>query len=159
MKVKLQCGKNPNNGYINIDSRPNLVAPILTEDIEFLVGSYGNLDPIIRNEECEEIIFSDPLNSLNPKDLVNIVAHWYGKLQKNGILITYFLDINKIADFILQNKNNDHMTNSYLLGPQDDFNSILDLSTLENAFKAVGFSILSREYPSNVAIKLTLKKV
>jgi hypothetical protein len=159
MKLKLQCNVSPKAGYLNVDTRPHIVSPHLDKSIDFCVGSYSNLKPIIGTQLCEEIIFGEPLNTISPKNILQTMSHWCDSLTDDGKLIVYFVDVDLVAKYIMKNNVTEPMINSLFLGPDRNFESCLNYSVVEKSMEAIGMRISSVSKSNDAIIKIEVKKI
>lgn len=140
MKINLEFNNNPLNGYVNISSKSIDVAKT-TENAQIVPGVYFNLDPIIKDESVEEIIFNPPLNLLDPMKTIEILLHWHKKLRKNGVLKIFFVDIKQLAANIHQGLLPLVDIHHLIFGSQNEYKSILDISSFREAMKVCKFQI------------------
>jgi hypothetical protein len=82
MIVRLSVNKKPISGYVNIDPRP------LPTDYEVTVHPNGieNIDNIIGQAECLELIADDCINHVPGTKLLDCITNWVSKLRHNGKL-------------------------------------------------------------------------
>jgi hypothetical protein len=74
------------NGYDNI-------SPVVLENKEIIVGNVYNLDWIVDNGECIEIIALDTIEYLPITQYEQAISNWVSKLKVGGTLILGFVEI------------------------------------------------------------------
>lgn len=158
MGYKISLEGQLRNGYTNI-GRGNQNFTNLPENTNYVPGHFGNLDPIIENDSCEEIIFNVPLNVVSLHDLPKLIMHWATKLQKDGILKVFFININKVARTIYEEGAGIEDSNNIIFGSNREFNSVLDLDTVKSVCVKCKLKPLSiNTNNSTIACALELQK-
>jgi hypothetical protein len=156
MKVTLESKNLPRQGYLNITSQP-YHTDNLSNDIQIVSGLFSNLDPILKNETVEEIIFCDYLNKLGPNDMVKIISHWKSKLINGGILKLSYIDIRKIC--LLGDTGSltlEELHNLTLGFENNQYRSILDFATFKKICNILKLNIINCDndnYITNVEIQ------
>lgn len=128
------------NGYLNVISNGEY-QPTENSSLEIAFGHYGNLNPIVEDESVEEILFSPPLNIMPPDAMVECFKHWHKKLDKNGKIGVYFIDIRYIGRFAHTGEMSLLNLHNFIFGNNYSFRSILDLDTFYSFVKACGFYV------------------
>ena len=154
MKLNLECATSQiQNGYINTSIQP-------IDGVENVVlCDYKNIDNICGDDDAEEIIVNPPLNVLLPTDLVQVLQHWGKKLNSEGVLKISFFDIRVIGKLIAEGTTDLQKTHMMILGPQNEFSSILDLPTLKKAAQAVKLNINGVRFPTQAQVSVELTKL
>jgi hypothetical protein len=156
MKVNLDCSTDIRNSYLNITtSVPSLSQEQLLCNI--VSGSYKNINEILEDNSCEEIIFSPFINKVSPIEIVPFLNDIKNKLIVNGKLILTIIDARKIGRAIFSGEINLQEFHNLVFGANNDLKSVLDISILKNAAKELGFNITSISQ-DNFYIRLELIK-
>jgi hypothetical protein len=142
MKLNLECGTNIRNGYENINFG---VVPLnsISEGSRFVVGNYRNLDPIVDDGSCEEIVFNPPLNVLSPNEIVNVLNHWSRKLTGGGKLVVTFYDIRRIGRAAHSSELSLEDIHGMTLGNRNELKTVMDTAVIKLVASASGLLIES----------------
>jgi len=97
MKLNLQCGNLLRNGCLNINTFSLPIHENVTEDTLFAIGDYKNIQPVVKDQKFEEIIFNPPFNIIEPAAILDYLNYLKGFLTENGILKIFFIDIRRVA--------------------------------------------------------------
>jgi hypothetical protein len=82
-KVKVSINKLPRNGFTNIDPCPDI--PDKYEDVfDVIHADFRNLDKVIYDSECDEIIIEDIVDFIPEPNLYDHIECWTKKLRHNG---------------------------------------------------------------------------
>ena len=127
-------------GYKNIVSVPPVPEAML-EGAEICIGFYHNLDPVVNDDEAEEIVFSQPLNVLQPESLIQCLDHWYKKLKDDGVLKFYFLDIVRVSRAINNGEINHQDMHYAIFGKDYIYRSVLDVQSVTKGLEHVNYKI------------------
>src|SRR5690606_34810960 len=95
-------------------------------------GNFRNLDPLITNESCEEIIFNPLINIFDPKELSQVIVNWKNKLVKGGILSLTFINFPSVGLDAYLGKLSLPDTHKLTIGQYNEFRSIIDVNNLSN---------------------------
>ncbi len=154
MKLNLEYGNQWLNGYVNISMWPPQEIPKdLPEATQIIVGQVGNLDNCVDDNSAEEVIFNPLLNSIKPNDLLDILSHWYRKLKDKGILKISFVDVRLLARYIYNGEMNLQDVHNTVMGPNKQYESVLDLEIIKGVLLSGGFkidSITHKQYLVNI---------
>lgn len=127
------------SGYINVSSNPQ-INENLPENTVVIPGNISQLDHIIF-EPASEIIFGLPINCIDPYSLPKLLGYWKSKLANNGILKVNYYDIKKIAVGINNESLGLQEIHAVVLGPNYQFKSIMDTTTVRLIMKEIGFFV------------------
>lgn len=141
MKLNLECGTDLRNGYLNIHSVTVPLNENVTKDTQFVVGYYNQLEPILKGQKVEEIVFNPPMNIFSPENLIGILQYWQQFLTENGIIHIFFIDIRRVARATQLELIPIQETHQLLFGPDYMHKSVIDSNTFKAMVKAIGFDI------------------
>jgi len=89
MKIRITVGDNQKlSGYTNID-------PITKFDD--LAVDIRNLDEVVSDAECLEILSDDVIDYLEKKQAMESISHWIKKLRHGGKIIVTSIDAHEAA--------------------------------------------------------------
>lgn len=89
MKVRITVGeKEKLNGYLNID--PISKFDDLSVDIR-------NLDDVVSDAECTEIISEDVIDFLKKDESIKVLSHWVKKIRHGGKIIVTSIDAYEVS--------------------------------------------------------------
>ena len=92
MKINITVGSSHFiNGYLNID-------PITGQDggeAQAIKADIRNLDDLVMDSECHEIIAEDVLDFLEKEDAKIALSNWARKLRHKGMIIVGGTDIHE----------------------------------------------------------------
>lgn len=156
MKLNLECGNDIRGGYININLGVVDIKE-LPDNARFVVGNFRNLDPMIKDDSVEEIIFAPPLNMIGPVESIQVLEHWKKKLQKNGKLVVKFFDARRIGRSLHTGDLSLQDAHYMLFGQRGEFQTLVDTDILRNVAKALNLFV---EYitHSEFFVTMTLSK-
>jgi len=98
MKVRITVGAEEKlNGYINLD-------PI--SKFDSLDTDLRNLDGIVEDAECSEIIAEEVIDFVGRQEVYPILDHWISKLRHDGKIFLSFYDTRQIAKAFFRGKIN-----------------------------------------------------
>lgn len=86
--------KNPD---LLLNTHTNISPFNSTQDPELLVGDTTNIDWIVDNGECEEIVVLDTLEYIPYNKVFDVISNLVGKLKVGGELILGFHEIEEIC--------------------------------------------------------------
>ena len=139
MKLNLECGESPRNGYLNITSRP-LYGKFDTST-EILMGRFDNLNPIVEDNSCDIIVFNKVLNIMPPEVLFKVMSHWRDKLKVGGILKISYIDIRRLSLYMFRGDMDLGQIHNMVFGEDYINRSVLDLKTIQSTFKQMKYHI------------------
>lgn len=142
MKLNLECGSQLLNGYINTSSVPIPNLDKVPEETQFCISRYNNLDAIAENGSVDEIIFGQPINVINPNDIVDVLRHWWTKLTSGGKLTLQLLDIRRIGKESHRGSLNLQDIHSLVYGPNYTYKLITDTDIIKQILLDIGFKIM-----------------
>ena len=89
MKIRITVGEQEKlNGYLNID-------PITKFD--GLAADIRNLDEVVSDAECTEIISEDVIDFLEKEESMISLSHWIKKLRHGGKIIVTSVDAREVS--------------------------------------------------------------
>jgi predicted SAM-dependent methyltransferase len=89
MKIRITVGETEKlNGYVNID-------PITKFD--GIASDIRNLDDIVSDSECMEILSDDVIDFLEKKESMKVLSHWIKKIRHGGKIIVTSVDAYEVA--------------------------------------------------------------
>ena len=89
MKIRITVGeKEKLNGYINMD-------PITKFDD--MLYDIRNLDDVVSDAECMEIISDDVIDFLEKKGSMEALSHWVKKIRHGGKIVVTSIDAYEVA--------------------------------------------------------------
>jgi len=89
MKIRITVGeKEKLNGYINMD-------PITKFDD--MLYDIRNLDDVVSDAECMEIISDDVIDFLEKKGSMEALSHWVKKIRRGGKIVVTSIDAYEVA--------------------------------------------------------------
>ena len=146
MRVSITVGETEfKNGYINID-------PISGSDSGDAEGAIKadvrNLDDIIINSECIEIVAEDVLDYLVRVEAISTLRHWVTKLRKGGKIIIGGTDAFEVSKQFCQKIIGVDDFNAIIHGefsqPWDTKLSHMSLEDLQQQLESYGIKIIKR---------------
>ena len=157
LKLHLECGETLLNGYINISSVP--VHPDkIGENDNVSIGQFSNLDPIINNDSCTEILFRPYLNTIKPEEIGGILNHWKNKISNGGMIKFNFIDIVRVSKSVafgdMSSLNDVH---NAIFGEGYVYKSIISLDVLKAALEDSGLYV-NRMTAHDHIVTLEVKK-
>ena len=140
MKVNLY-GNGLRNGYVNIvNSVPDDLSDV-PDNTAVITGDFKNLDPVVEDNQAEELIFNVPLNALLPVDLVPVLEHWNKKLAKDGVLRIGYVDIRRLGKSIHMGELTLQDIDNLVYGPNHQYHCLMDTDVLKTVLKSLGYKI------------------
>jgi hypothetical protein len=140
MKLNLQCGTNLRNGWINVNSHPINIEQT-TEEVKFHIGDYRNLDSLVEDNSVEEIVFSQPMNVVKANEVIPILSNWRKKLKISSKLTISIFDTRRVARALYMSDISLADAHIYLLGANNEFQSIVDTNIERTVLEQCGFVI------------------
>ena len=146
MRVSITVGETEfRNGYLNID-------PISGSDSGDAGGAIKadirNLDEIIMDSECVEIIAEDVLDYLVRNDAIVTLQHWVTKLRKGGKIIVGGTDSFEVSKQFCQKIIGVDEFNTIMHGgfsqPWDTKLSHTSLEDLQQQLESYGIKIIKK---------------
>lgn len=134
---------SPRNGYLNLNSTTVGLHENITPDTQITVGYYNQLEPVLKNQKADEIIFNPPMNIFSPEDLINILQYWQRFLEPDGVIKVFFIDIRRVARATQLESIPIQETHQLLFGPNYIHKSVIDANIFKTMVKAIGFNIES----------------
>ncbi len=154
MKIHLQCGKNFRNGFVNTDTRPQLIQKI-PEGQTFCSGSPTNFDHLCEDGKAEIVSYGDRLEALNPQEAKTTIEYWIKKLSPSGIIEVFFVDVGEFALNMLNMPYESSDINYLLFGePGHDLRMVLDSQTITTLFGQLGFKVKTAQKVTPFLIKM-----
>ena len=92
MKIKISINKFPQNGYLNIDPCPNIPEEY-AGNFQIIQADYRNIDELVFDSECDEIIVEDVLDYIPTKSVKDNIICWAKKLRSEGTITIVGTDI------------------------------------------------------------------
>ena len=138
IKLNLGCGKDIQDGYINIDLR--YTHP------RVMICDVTNLDSRFEDETVDEIRAIDVLEHIEWSKTLSVLKNWCKKLKPNGILIIQSPCLKLLAKKVLDSKNPIEVENciSRIFGGQnykENFHyTAIDETLIKYYLSAAGFS-------------------
>jgi predicted SAM-dependent methyltransferase len=142
MRVSITVGANQfKNGYLNID-------PISGELDGGTKADVRNLDEVVMDSECVEIIAEGVLEYLEFESAKAAIAHWVKKLRHGGRIIISGTDYYEVCKQIMQRTVGVNEFNNLIHGgftePWDVKMSHMSINDLQNELKSNGIKILKK---------------
>lgn len=124
MKIRITVGeKEKLNGYINID-------PITKFD--GLSVDVRNLDSVVSDAECTEIISEGVIDFLNREDFVLAINNWVKKMRHGGKIVVTSIDALEVAKSFSRKKIDIEVFNAAMHGGfSEGWDIFLSHTTLE----------------------------
>ena len=142
MRISITVGADQfKNGYLNID-------PISGELDGGVKADVRNLDEIVMDSECVEIIAEEVLDYLELESAKAAIAHWIKKLRHGGKIIISGTDYYEVCKQAMQktidiNQFN-HLIHGGFVQPWDVKMSHMSINDLQNELNSHGIKILKR---------------
>lgn len=144
--MKLNLLRNSNrvmSGHLNVDILPGE---------NKVQGDIANLDPLVDNASCTDIVARNVLEYVPHPEIVNILNHWISKLRHGGKLTIVTTDLRSIAKSIIRDALEPSDYLSLLYGEQrnafDIKRSILTLGTLSALLESAQLKITNKSMDS-----------
>jgi len=140
MKIRITVGaKEKLNGYLNVD--PISKFDDLSVDIR-------NLDDVVSDAECTEIISEGVIDFLSREDFVLSINNWVKKMRHGGKIIIISIDALETAKSLFRNKINIETFNNLIHGGfsagWDVFLSHTTLEELSGLLESLGLTITKK---------------
>lgn len=139
MKLHISINKAPLNGYTNI-------SPMGGE--EKFICNPKNLEGLVEDAQCTEIIAEDILDYIASNDILNFLTYYVKKLRHKGKLIIGGTDLYSLCKAVVTKNLNVLLTNHLLHGEQThpwDFKyGQISLDDLVDLLKSLGLKILKK---------------
>ena len=150
MKIRITVGeKEKLNGYLNID--PIAKFDDLSVDVR-------NLDDIVSDSECTEIISDGVIDFLNRKDFALAIKHWVKKMRHGAKIIVTSIDALEVAKSFSRKKIDTEVFNKAIHGNfSEDWDIFLNHTTLEelsSILETLGLTVTKKRING---IKLTVE--
>jgi len=104
MKINIIVGSsNYKSGYINIDPTLKRKAESVSldnandEQSNVVKADIRNIDDIVANSECNELIAEDVLDYLELSESRKVLSHWISKLRHGGKIIVGGTDVYEVC--------------------------------------------------------------
>jgi hypothetical protein len=140
MKVNLLYkSNNLLSGFINIDPFSS------KEDIESnkkIQGNIGDLDWVVEDSECTQIIAEDVLNYFAGPEVDQVIENWVRKLRHKGTIIIGGVDLFEVCRGIDGRYIDLVNANILLYGEDGEKKSILSSIDLSKALRNLGLKII-----------------
>jgi len=148
MKINITVGaKQPLSGYINVD-------PITKFD--GLAVDIRDLDPVVNDAECTELIAVDVLDYLKKQDAISVVQSWIKKLRHNGKIVIGITDAYEVCKLFYQQRISLDDFNYLLHGALSDAWDIklnhMTMEIIEELMKSNGLKITKRRLDDYTSI-------
>ena len=140
MKIRITVGeKEKLNGYINID-------PITKfDDMPYDIR---NLDDVVSDAECMEIISDDVIDFLEKKGSMEALAHWVKKIRHGGKIIVTSIDAYEVSKSFYRKNFDIDMFNKAIHGnfsaPWDVRLSHTTIEELSDFFQSQGLNVTKK---------------
>ena len=146
MKINITIGsKETKNGYVNIDPITGSTEPEKNQSIK---ADIRNLDSIVDDSECTELIAEDALDFLESKEALTTLSHWIKKLRHGGKIVVGGIDAYETCRLFFQQKIDLQSFNALIHGdfssPWDVRLSHLTMEELSNYFIKHDLQILKK---------------
>jgi len=150
IKLNLESNGDFRHGYLNIVSKPIGVSD-KHEGVEVIPGQFWNLDPVVKDESVDEIVFNPMLNIMNPEQMVQVVNHWTKKLKNEGKLYCWFIDHREVARMMYMDYIGLADAHRYFIGNNREIQTLSDCDTVVRSFKSAGYIINDISLNNHVA--------
>lgn len=142
MKINLECGNVPRNGYVNLHSSAISDMEALHPGIKFNIAKPDNLSPITGDDTVEELILNKPINIFKLDELARVLSHWRDKMKVNGVVKINAIDIRRLSEYINNGSVELNEIHGLIFGqPGMTFQSVIDVQKVIEIVTAVGFRI------------------
>lgn len=135
-------------GYTNIDPYPNLEGSQQTFTEEKQQGDVQNLDWIVDDGECDEIIATDIIDFVNIPQKQQIIQNWAKKVKIGGKLTIGGTDVVSVSKALHQSNISLEEAGYLLYGdpnfPFGNRRGCLSLDFMVNFLESIGFRILNK---------------
>lgn len=133
MRAKLSVYDVPIAGYLNIDPMPK-VAPEYEASYNIARSNFTDIDKLLFDSECEEIIVNEVLSRLPCEQIYNFLALVAKKLSHKGRLVIYDTDLMSMVKGYLNGRLTTPIFNHVLFGvkthPWGSKNSVVSASEI-----------------------------
>jgi len=140
--MKLNLLRNSNkvmSGHLNVDILPGEGK---------VQGDIANLDPLVDNASCTDIVARNVLEYVPHNELVSVLNHWISKLRHGGKLTINTTDLRSIAKAVVRDALEPSDYLNLLYGQQrnafDIKRSILTASTLSALLESANLKIVNK---------------
>ena len=140
MKVRITVGEQEKlNGYTNVD-------PITKFD--GISIDVRNLDGLVSDAECTEIVSEGVIDYLDRKDFVLAISNWVKKMRHGGKIVVTSIDALEVAKGFLKRKIDIEVFNKAIHGgfssPWDVFLSHTTIEELSSILEGLGLIITKK---------------
>lgn len=155
MKLNLGCNGNFRNGYVNVLFAPINIPSDLPKETQVVMGQISNLRDIAGEESVEEILFSPPINTIDPVHMVQIVDHWKDVVMDGGRIKFSYFDIRKIGYYAYAGRMSLEDIHGAVYGGNYELKSVMDQESLRAMLESLGLKLVSmvpNGFMSNVEV-------
>lgn len=148
MRVNLLLNEPPIVGYTNID----VAIPTSTEDK--IAGNVFNLDALVDDGECDEIIARNIINLCPVKDVGKVVKNWVNKLQHGGTLTVGTVDLKELSRAVHLGVVDVPTATQVLFGDQENIwrKSVMDIEILEALMERYGLKVINKSFDGIIGL-------
>lgn len=119
MKVKLSINDEPIAGYLNIDPSP-VITPEYEASYQIVRSNFFDLDTILFNSECDEIIVYNVLSNMACHQMYKLLETIIAKLSHNGKIIIYDTELMSLVKNYINGKITTPELNVALFGDRSN---------------------------------------
>jgi len=148
MRVNLLLNEPPIVGYTNID------AAIPTSTKDKIAGNVFNLDALVDDGECDEIIARNIINLCPVKDVGKVVKNWVNKLQHGGTLTVGTVDLKELSRAVHLGVVDVPTATQVLFGDQENIwrKSVMDIEILEALMERYGLKVINKSFDGIIGL-------
>lgn len=140
MKIRIGYKQPDMKNYLHIDPHPlNSNIPAYNGQLEDL-----NLDNIVDNNECTEIVAGELINYIPVEKVFNILNHVCMKLRHGGRIVVGGTDVRVVSLGVVNGSLDPKEFNNIVFA--DGNKSILPMNDMADILCKIGLTILSREF-------------
>lgn len=141
MKLNLECGNSPRNGYVNTTMFPSQITNA-HDGLDIRVGSFMDLGKIIEpNQSVAEIIFNPLLNVLTPNNTAKCLSHWKEFLIPSGTISVSCIDAFAVANKFCTGEIDITKYHEFTIGTNANYQCVCDIDSLRRLSEAIGLKV------------------
>lgn len=138
IKVNIECGDKPRNGYINTVSNSATVEQISKEygdDIDVRLMSPQDALSIDEDKKVSEVIIGFYMNVFSPEDIGRFLSMWTERLSDEGVIKFKFIDARQVCRMGAFGNLSLGDLHKMMLGNESfQFKSVSDYESVKNMF-------------------------
>lgn len=150
IKINIECGGTPRNGYINTTSSAEAIQRISEDsgdDIDIVLSEYGVAHEVHKDKKVSEAIVNFYMNVMTLQEIGTFLTNWTSRLMVGGLLKMKFVDTRQACRAGAFGTASLQTLHNLFLGPEGQpFSSLSDFESIKHSFEN---SLLKITYAKN----------